>query len=106
MTVDFNSLRIQLGRFYNETVEAIKETQKDGDFQRLERPLNDLRDMVVTLCALIPEGEEDSVLSEVGDFAVFEADKSADDEWFDNATAAREERMAADLGSRIYYSRF
>ena len=72
MQVDFNNLRIQLARFYNETVLAAQAAQHDGRLERLERPLNDLRDMVVTICALIPEGEKDSVLNAVGEFLVFE----------------------------------
>lgn len=81
MKVDFNNLRIQLGRAYNETVQAAQAAQHDGRLERLERPLKDLRDMVVTICALIPEGEKESVLEQVGDFAVFEFESEFKDEF-------------------------
>lgn len=74
MKVDFNNLRITLARAYNETVLAAQAAQHDGRLERLEQPLKDLRDMVVTLCALIPQGEKDSVLADVGEFLIFETD--------------------------------
>lgn len=101
MQVDFNNLRIQLARAYNETVLAAQAAQHDGRLERLEQPLKDLRDMVVTLCALIPDGETDSVLDAVGEFLVFEMAEE-----YDNHTAELEERIMEDTENRINYDRF
>lgn len=90
MQVDFNNLRITLGRAYNETVLAAQAAQHDGRLERIEKPLKDLRDMVVTLCALIPPGEKESVLADVGEFLVFDTTDTEDLDDIDVSEAIKE----------------
>lgn len=77
MQVDFDGVRINLAEAYNSLCKKLKDAERTSDFWELESPMNDLRQMILVICALENE-EVESVLDKVGDFAIFEAKEESE----------------------------